>query len=443
MSGRSRALRAAILGCAVAALALTAAEAKPGQRGLEPLFEAAQTPAEGGAPASLDMPKYGTWGFDASGMDRSVAPGADFYHFVNGAWEAKTVIPDDRTRFGNFDILTILSEARSRDLVEKAAAGEVADPDAKKIGDAYRAFMDEAMAERLDARPLAPELEALRKVATKRDFTAIMGRAPTSGYSSIFGLDIDQDAKAPDSYAVYLTSSGLGLPDRDYYLQPSFADKKAKYQAYVEQMLTMIGWERPAEHAKAIVEFETRLAEASWPRTERRDRDKTYNPTMRAELAALAPGFDWDAFLAAGELPSVDRFIVTTNTAFPKFARIYQETPLDTLKAWQAFRLADGGASLLSKRFVDAHFDFRSKELGGQPEQRARWKRGVGFVEGALGEALGRLYVERYFPPESKAKMDSLVADVRTALKARIEKLDWMGPDTKALALEKLSKFTV
>ncbi len=179
------------------------------------------------------------------------------------------------------------------------------------------------------------------------------------------------------------------------------------------------------------------------PRAQRRDRDKTYNPVTLAELKTLAPGFDWDAFLKASELPRLDRFIVTTNTAFPAFARIFNETPLDTLKAWLAFHAADTDAPLLSRRFADASFEFHQKELAGQPEQQPRWKRGVAFVNDVLGEAVGRVYVARYFPPAAKAKMDALVNDIRTALHARIEKLDWMTPPTKVKALEKLSKFTV
>jgi len=208
-------------------------------------------------------------------------------------------------------------------------------------------------------------------------------------------------------------------------------------------MLTLGGWEKPAENAKAVVDFETKLAEASWTRVERRNRDKTYNPATLAELQAMTPGYDWNKYLVGTELPKVDRFVVTTNTSFPKYAKIYADTPLETLKAWEAFKVIDGGAPLLSKRFVDANFEFRNKTLAGQPEQRPRWKRGVGAVNGMLGEAVGKEYVAAYFPPESKAKMLSLVGDIRTALKTRIDNLDWMGAETKVKAQDKLAKFTV
>jgi len=411
---------------------------------MELLF-AAEAPGNGGAidPASLAAPKYGTWGFDTSGMDRAVKPGDDFFKFANGKWDERTEIPADRVRYGNFNKLRELSESRMHAILEDAAAGKLSDPDASKIAAGYAAFMDEALAEKRDTKPLEPELAQIRKVKSKAEFTALMGKSNTSSFSSIFPVGISIDAKAPTRYAVMASNGGLGLPDRDYYLQPSFAEKKAKYEAYVAQLLTMIGWKAPAENAKAIVAFETRLADASWTRVERRDRDKTYNPMSPNELSAYTPGFDWNRYLAQTGLPKIDRLVVTTNTAFPKVAKVYDETPLETLKAWQAFHVADSAAPYLSDRFVQANYAFRNKELAGQPQIQARWKRAAAFMDNAIGESLGRVYVARYFPPESKTKMDALVGDVRTALHGRIEKLDWMGPDTKQRALEKLSKFTV
>lgn len=399
--------------------------------------------AEAPASDALAAPKYGTWGFDVSGMDRTVKPGDDFFKFANGKWAERTEIPADRSRYGNFNKLRELSDNRVHAILEDAATGRLSDPDTAKIAAGYKAFMDEATVERLDAKPLAPGLAEIRGVTSKAAFTALMGKANTSGFTSILPVGITIDAKSPNRYAVAASNGGLGLPDRDYYLQPGFAEKKAKYEAYVAQILTMIGWDQPVENAKAIVAFETQLAEASWTRVERRDRDKTYNPMSPAELNAFTPGFDWNRYLAATGLPQVDRIIVTTNTAFPKVAAVYANTPLETLKAWQAFHLADDAAPYLSKRFVDANYAFRLKELAGQPEQQARWKRAATFMNSAIGESVGRVYVDRYFPPESKAKMDALVGDVRTALQARIETLDWMGPETRQRALEKLSKFTV
>ncbi|MBI5942369.1 MAG: peptidase M13 [Caulobacterales bacterium] len=392
---------------------------------------------------SLESPRYGAWGFDLTGMDRSVKPGDDFFMYASGAWFARTEIPADRTSFGNFVALSVLSEARTRAIIEDSAAGRITGPDAVKVGAAYAAFMDEARAEALDFKPLGPELAAIRSVKTRDDMTALMGRANTTGFSTIFGLGIGDDAKNPARYAVYAGTGGLGLPDRDYYLDAKFAGKKAAYEAYIVQMLTMIGWDKPAEAAREIMAFETRLAEVTWTRIQRRDRDKTYNPMTLAELQAATPGFSWDRYLVGTDLKGVDRYVVGPNTAFPKYAAIYSATPVDTLKAWQAFHLVDGAAPLLSKRFVDANFEFRSRTLGGQPEQKPRWKRGVGYVNGLLGEPVGKVYVARYFPAESKAKMIALVADIRAALKTRIENLAWMSPETKVKALEKLGKFGV
>jgi putative endopeptidase len=392
---------------------------------------------------SLESPKYGTWGFDLSGMDTTVKPGDDFYKFASGNWDANTKIPDDRTRYGNFDKLSELSEARTKAIIQAAADNKAATGDTAKVGAAYRSFMNEAAIEKLDAQPIAPFLAQIKAVKTKDDFTALMGTGNVSPFTSLIGVGISVDAKNPKAYAVYSSTGGLSLPDRDYYLDAKFADKKTAYLAYVEKVLTLAGWDKPAENAKAVVAFETQLADATWTRVERRNRDKTYNPATLAELQALTPGYDWKRYLAGTELPAVDRFIVTTNTSFPKYAKIYGETPLDTLKAWQAFKVADGAAPLLSKRFVDASFEFRNKTLSGQPQQRDRWKRGVAAVNTMLGEAVGKDYVAQYFPPASKAKMIDLVGNIRAVLKVRIDNLDWMSPETKVKAQDKLAKFTV
>jgi putative endopeptidase len=401
--------------------------------------------AEGAAGdvTSLESPKYGAWGFDLSGMDTSAKPGEDFYKFANGAWDAKTVIPSDRVRYGNFDKLAELSEARTKAIIEGAAADKAATGEKAKIGIAYRSYMDEATIEKLDTAPIKPWLAGVQKVKTKDEFTALMGKSSTTPYATLIGVGIGADAKNPKAYTVYASTGGLSLPDRDYYLDAKFADKKTAYLAYVEKMLTLAGWEKPAENAKAVVDFETKLAEATWTRVERRDRDKTYNPANLAELQALTPGYDWNKYLVNTELPKVDRFVVTTNTSFPKYAKIYADTPIETLKAWQAFKVIDGAAPMLSKRFVDASFEFRNKTLSGQPEQRPRWKRAVAAVNGTLGEAVGKEYVAAYFPADSKAKMVALVGDIRTVLGARIAASDWMGPETKAKAQDKLAKFTV
>ena len=393
--------------------------------------------------ADLASPKFGTWGVDLSGRATTVKPGDDFFRFANGTYLDKLVIPSDRSSYGNFIALRDLSERRVAALVQELAARPGGDAEAVKIGAFYRSFMDEATVERLGPKPMGDDLNAIHQAADKAALAGVMGLAPKSFHNAIFSLYIYADEKAPDRYGVYLGQAGLGLPDRDYYLQPQFAEQKAKYELYVAQMLGLAGWPNAQAAAKAVVAFETRIAEASWSRAEQRNRDKTYNAMTVAELEAQAPGFAWRDFLRAADLGARTQLIVAENTAIPKIAAIYAETPLETLKAWSAFGVADNAAPYLSKAFTDARFEFRNKVLSGQPEQRERWKRAVAALEMGMGEAVGRLYVARYFPPEAKAKMDALVADLKTAMGHRIDAVDWMSPETKAQARDKLAKFTV
>jgi putative endopeptidase len=391
----------------------------------------------------LAAPRMGSWGFDLSGRDTSVAPSKDFFDYANGTYLNKLEIPADRSRYGAFDALAELSQQRMRAVAEKAAANKAATGDEAKVGAFYRSFVDEAAVEALGAKPLAADLAAIRAIKTRDQMAREMGASMRKFGGSFFGSYVHDDAKDPEKYAAYLFQGGLGLPDRDYYLEDKFKPQKAAYEAYVAKMLGLAGWEKPAENAKAIVALETEIAKVSWTRAEQRDDDKTYNPFEVDKLQAYAPGFAWKTFLDGAGLSKANRVIVAENTAFPKIAAIYAKAPLDTLKAWEAFNLVDQAAPYLSKDFDSARFEFRNKTLSGQPAQQPRWKRAVAAVDNNVGEALGKLYVEAYFPAESKAKMEALVGDIRTAMKGRIEKLDWMSPTTKTKALEKLAKFHV
>ena len=389
--------------------------------------------------------RYGTWGVDLEGMDRSVKPGDDFFKFVNGKWVETTQIPPDRTRFGAFDLLRDLSETRVRTILDRWAADEKLKPgsDEWKVAAMYRTFLDEAAVEKLDAKPIEPHLAAVKKAENHEDIARLMARAQGSFGSSFYGPAVFDDQKNPEKYALYIAQSGLGLPDREMYLQEKLAPKKERYGKYVADMLKLVEWPDAEKAAAAVVALETELAKAHWTRAESRDRDKTYNATTFAELEKSAPGFPWMAWAKEAKIDKADKAVVRQLTAFPKIAKIYANTPVETLKAWHAFHIADDAAPLLSKRFADTQWEFRSKFLNGTPEQRPRWKRAVGAAEMALGEAIGRTYVSEYFPADSKAKMEKLVADLRVAMKGRIQNLDWMGDATKAKALDKLSKFGV
>ena len=390
----------------------------------------------------LAAKRMGPWGFDLGGRDTATAPGADFARHATGLFTDKLVIPADRSRWGSFDELRELSDARSRAIIE-AAAADPSSPEARQIGDLYKSYMDEARVEQLGAQPLQPRLAEIRAANTREKLAALMGKAPSTYTGSFFAPFISDDQKVPGRYAVYVNHAGIGLPDRDYYLEAQFADKKAAYQTYVQDTLAAIGWPEPAANAAAIVALETEIARAQWSRAERRDDVKMYNPKTPAELAALAPGFPWKDFFAAAGLGSHQRFVVGEVSAFPKIADVFAKTPIPTLQAWQAFTTTDNAAPALSKAFVDRQFAFRGKTLSGQPEIRPRWKRAVTAVDNNLGESVGKLYVAKYFTPQAKAQMEELVSNLKVAMKARIEKLDWMGPETKAEALTKLARMNV
>ncbi|MBW8732725.1 MAG: peptidase M13, partial [Asticcacaulis sp.] len=399
-------------------------------------------PAPGGA-ASTAATRYGTWGIDLAGMDTSVKPGDSFFDYVNGTAVKNMVIPDDKTSYGSFIALVDLSEARSKAIIEGLAAKPNLSGDDAKIAAIYKAMMDEAAAEKRDAAPLQPKLKAIAAITSKTDMAAYMGKTAAGFGSAFFNAYIGEDAKNPKFDVLQLSQSGLGLPDRDYYLKDSFAAKKAKYETYVADTLRAVGYADPEGNAKAIVAMETRIADVSWTRIDRRDDTKTYNSMTLADVATLAPGFDWAAFFKGAEVDKASKAIVAENTAFPKIAQVFADTPLDTIKAWETFRTVDQAAPYLSKRFVDLNWTFRSHELSGAQAQRPRWKRAISAVQGEIGEGLGRDYVAAYFPPESKAKMEALVADLRAALKVRIDNLTWMSDATKAKAQEKLGKFGV
>ena len=407
------------------------------------------------AAAAFAAPVYPPFGLDRTAVDPAVKPGDDFFQYANGAYLARTAIASDRASASRRLEMTDRMEAQLHTLMEDAAKAPAGNDDRAKVGAFYSAYMDEAQAERLGAAPLAPELDAIRAAPDRAALAALMGQAESGLYPAVFGIGIDTDLKDPTRYAAYVGQSGLGLPDRDYYLKPELAAKKDAYRGYAAKLLGLAGWPDPARAADALVAFETRLAEASWTKVQQRDLNAIYNPMSPADLRALTPGFDWAPLLGAAGVGGKAQLVVNEKSAFPKLAALYAETPLETLKAWMAFHVADGAAPYLSKAFVDAHFELHGKVLTGQSQIRPRWKRAIvavgggdcgadpGSCFGTIAWAVGDLYAARYFPPETKAKVTVLVGNLKAAFRARIEALDWMGPATKAEALKKLDTYTI
>jgi putative endopeptidase len=392
---------------------------------------------------STDAPAIGTFGFDVEGMDTSVRPGQDFNRFANGTYLRNTPIPADKSSYGAFHKLDDQAQLDLRALVDESAANPGASPDAARIGNFYGSFMDEAAIEQLGASPLEADLAEVRAADTREKMAELMGRTQGGFGVNLFGVSVFEDLREPDKNSAYVSQGGLGLPDRDYYLEASFAEQKAAYQAYVAKALELAGWANPEQAAADVVAFETRLAEQHWTQVQSRQLDKIYNPTTLTDLAASAPGFDWAGWARGAGISNVPTLIATTNTALPGMARVYSETPIETLQSWQAFHVINQAAPYLSKAFVDANFDFFGKTLSGSQENQPRWKRGVSLVDGALGEVLGKEYVARHFPAESKAQMEELVANLRLAMTARLQRLDWMSEETRQQALYKMSKFNV
>lgn len=385
---------------------------------------------------------FGAWGFDLAGRDTSVKPGDDFNEYANGTYLRTTEIPADKSRFGPFDVLYENAQSQLKSIIETSAANP-ANENARKVGALYASFMDETKIEQLGATPLAADLAAVKAVTDHAGMARLMGESHSGFGGSLFGIDVFEDLKNPNLNSAYLGQGSLGLPDRDYYLKPDFAAQREAYLAYLTTTLTAIGWADPAKTAADILAFETKVADKQWTTVERRQIDKLYNPAKASDLATLAPGFDWAGFLAGAQVSDVDTLVLMENTAIPAIAQVFADTPIETLKAWQAFNVVDQASPYLSKAFVDARFDFRGKTLRGQPENRPRWNRGVALVDGQLGEVLAQEYVRLHFPASSKAQMEALVGNIRDAMTERLKTLDWMSEPTREQALYKMSKFGV
>jgi putative endopeptidase len=421
------------------------------------LLAVSTAPAAPPVPASFQGPLYPPAGLDMSAMDSSVNPGDDFFQHCNGAWIARAIIPPDRPFMSEGQLIRDRTEAQLRAIIEGAAAQAPHAPDSLegKVGAFYNSFMNEKLVETLGVQPLAQEFAAIRSSRTREQLAQLMGHSTSGFEGTFFRVSIDTDLKDTKRYAVYLQQAGLTLPDRDYYLKPELADQKRQFGDYVERLLTLSGWPAPHAHAAAILALETRIAQASWTKAEQRNLANIYNPYTPAKLQAFAPGFSWTAFLQGAGLAARKHVVVNENSAFPKISRIFADTPLDILQAWLAFSVADTAAPYLTQAFGEAHFGFHDRLLVGVKERSARWKQGVravaggdcildaGSCFGTLNWAVGQLYTARYFPPETKASIQALVAEVMRAFHGRIERVDWMGEATRAEALRKLDTYVV
>jgi putative endopeptidase len=384
---------------------------------------------------------YRPYGLDRSGADPETRPGDDFFRHANGRWLARTEIPSDHSSIGVNDDLSDAIEGRVLDILERGAdgVGEPLREEAAKIGAFYASFMDERRIEALDVAAIAPRLGRIRAARSREELVDLQGGANGTFDVALFSLFIRPDAKTPERYAVHLAQGGLGLPDRDYYRELPFAAEKAAYARYIGKLLAMAGWPSPEEAARAVVAFESRVADASWTAAARRDPDATYNPMGVGALESQT-GFPFRRLLERAGLAGLDRVIVGERSAFPEIAAVWARTPLETLKAWQAFGLVDAAAPSLSSRFAEAHFRFHDRTIDGIAELPPRWKRGARAVSAGMGQTIGKIYVARHFSEAARAAVADMAANVRTAMAARIASNPWMEPATKARALDKLAQ---
>ena len=383
-------------------------------------------------------PQYGSFGFDTAGMDRAVAPGDNFYQFANGTWAKNTPIPADKPNYGAFNFLDDLSHTRTQELLEQAKA----DPNSK-IGSAYSTYLDTAAIEAKGLAPIQPWLNEIRGLKSKAGYAALAAEASRNGVGIPFAAAVVQDRKNPDAYSMNLFQAGLGMPDRDYYLSadPKLAETKAAYEKHLAVMLTLAGEPSAASRAKALLGFETEIAKVSWTRVQSRDAEKTYNKMTLAELQKSAPGFDFAGYFKARGLP-LGEVVVGQPSAVTGIAKLLRSAPLGVLKDQLLVRSLDSFADVLPSVFDKENFAFYGTVLSGTPEQQVRWKRAVDYTVGSLTDDVSKIYVAKYFPPETKAAADEMVRNLIAAMNKRIDALDWMTPETKAKAHEKLANFT-
>ncbi|HWU22756.1 MAG TPA: M13-type metalloendopeptidase [Nocardioides sp.] len=378
-----------------------------------------------------------------SGMDPAIRPQDDLFGHVNGTWLTETEIPSDRSSWGPFVQLADRAEEQVREIITELAAVGGESEDARKIADLFNSFMDTDRIEAAGVAPAQPLVDAVQGLRDVRDLAAYLGEFERVGGHGLFGSYVDTDDRQSDRYLFHLGQGGLGLPDESYYRDDRFAEIRTAYVDYLTKLLTLGNHPDPAGAASRILELDTLLAQGHWERAETRDVQKTYNLRTLAELTELCPSFDWHAYITnlGGSEATIAEVCVRQPSFFEHLSKVLDEVPLSTWQDWLTSHVWRHAAAYLTDDLVQTNFDFYGKTLNGTPALRARWKRAVAFVEGAMGEAVGKEYVARHFPPASKQMMDELVANLLAAYKASIEKLDWMTPETKARAYEKLATF--
>ena len=386
-------------------------------------------------------------GIDVSGMDLSVRPQDDFFRYVNGKWVDTTEIPPDQSSYGSFAILRTEAQAAVRAIIEEEARAQSAPGSmAQKVGDFYKSYMDTAQRDALGITPLKTELDQIAKIKDARDLPAAFARASQIGVRLPFSVNVGADQRNSEAYAVSVSQSGLGMPDRDYYLRTDgkFPDTRKAYTTYIARLFALGNQPDPEGASARIADLETKIAKLQWDRARNRDRNATYNKVGVSSLQTSTPHFDWNAYFAA--LPAdakskVKDVIVRQPDYMKSIDAVIAETPVETWKEYLTFGLISAYADALSTPFADSQFEFNGKVIGGRQQQPVQWRRGVTQVEQVLGEPVGRLYIERHFKPEAKARMDALIRNLLAAFKEGINDLEWMSPSTKKEAQAKLSKY--
>ncbi|RUO49201.1 M13 family metallopeptidase [Pseudidiomarina donghaiensis] len=386
-----------------------------------------------------------TSGLRLDAFNTEVRPQDDLFQFVNGTWYDNTEMPADKSRIGSFLELRERNQERLRTLIETAAAEQAeAGTNSQKIGDFFNSFMDVEKLNSLGYTPIAADLQAIAQVETHADVAARFAELAKLGVSGPFGFYVYGDKKNPDYNALYFGQSGLSLPDRDYYLkdEEKFIEIRAQYKDYIKDILAMVDYEQAEAAADAILELETKIAQAHWSRVQSRDAEATYNPKSPEELKQLMGSFDFETYAKITGIDGADEYVVSQLSYFETFGDMFDDVSVETWKHYMTLRTVNRFASVLTEEINDRNFAFYGKVLRGTPEQEPRWKRGVDATDRALGEVLGQLYVAEYFPPAAKARMEELVDNLIVAYGESIKDLEWMSEETKQKALEKLGKFT-